>query len=512
MKSALECLERPTKVFSTSRPLCRLAAGAGARICDVCDLQGAWTADRLRLDWTQMNGGPRLLIEVCTGARGRDPQHAASFPKRKLLSPIALALLGAFSAEALGAEVSATSTAPTNQLTLEAVVSEVRSNNPALRAARANWEAMKQRIPQARAWEDLRAGVDVERAGTTRFDTFTDNEWMAAQELPLSGKNRKRGQAAVAEAAAAFEEFRRRELELTARSSASYYRLANAYGQLEVNRRHEALLQQFLEITRAKYEVGKQSQADVLVADTDLGKLLEVRFDLERQVSDEESRLNVLMNRPPQARIGRPIGLAFFPVELSLERAQSLALAHRPELLAAQRNVEAASARVELAKRQWIPDPEVRVEARQFNGRGGGIQEYDTGLFFKVPWLNLKKYKAAVDEARSLKQNAEYDLEALQKQTLGLVRDQLNKIATLHHHAELFRDRLVPVAQQAVTANRAAYETDKTSFLDLIATQRTALELESMYWNHLTDYRIAVAELEALIGTDPQNRTRTPSP
>ena len=199
-------------------------------------------------------------------------------------------------------------------------------------------------------------------------------------------------------------------------------------------------------------------------------------------------------------------------MELSLERAQSLALAHRPELLAAQRNVEAASARVELAKRQWIPDPEVRVEARQFNGRGGGIQEYDTGLFFKVPWLNLKKYKAAVDEARSLKQNAEYDLEALQKQTLGLVRDQLNKIATLHHHAELFRDRLVPVAQQAVTANRAAYETDKTSFLDLIATQRTALELESMYWNHLTDYRIAVAELEALIGTDPQNRTRTPSP
>jgi len=113
---------------------------------------------------------------------------------------------------------------PSDALSPDQVVNEVLRNNPSLKAARANWEAMKQRIPQARAWEDARVGVDVERMGTTRFDTFTDNEWMAAQELPLSGKNRKRGQAAVAEAAAAFEEFRRRELDLTARARAACYR------------------------------------------------------------------------------------------------------------------------------------------------------------------------------------------------------------------------------------------------------------------------------------------------
>src|SRR5207245_7172807 len=99
-----------------------------------------------------------------------------------------------------GGETQAAEPAATNSLSLDSVVSEVLSNNPSLKAARANWEAMKERIPQARAWEDARVGVDVERMGTTRFDTFTDNEWMAAQELPLSGKNRKRGQAAVAEA------------------------------------------------------------------------------------------------------------------------------------------------------------------------------------------------------------------------------------------------------------------------------------------------------------------------
>ena len=212
---------------------------------------------------------------------------------------------------------------PSDTLSLDQVVSEVLRNNPSLKAARANWEAMKSRVPQARAWEDARVGVDVERMGTTRFDTFTDNEWMAAQELPLSGKNRKRGQAAVAEAAAAFEEFRRRELDLTARARAACYRLANAYEQLTVTGKNQELLKQFLEISRAKYEVGKQSQADVLVAETDLGKLLETRFDIERQISEEQSRLNVLMNRPAQAPLGRPAGLAFVPVEFSIDRLRS---------------------------------------------------------------------------------------------------------------------------------------------------------------------------------------------
>ena len=113
------------------------------------------------------------------------------------------ALLSALSVRLPAEEIVATSSVSTNPFSINWVVGEVLSNNPSLKSARANWEAMKQRIPQARAWEDLRVGVDVERMGTTRFDTFTDNEWMAAQELPLSGKNLLRGKAAEAEALAA---------------------------------------------------------------------------------------------------------------------------------------------------------------------------------------------------------------------------------------------------------------------------------------------------------------------
>ena len=392
---------------------------------------------------------------------------------------------------------------PTNALSLESVLNDVLSRNPTLKAAHANWEAMKQRIPQARAWEDLRAGVDVERAGTTRFDTYTDSEWMISQEIPISGKNRLRGRIAAADAAGAFLELYRREVDLTGRARAAYFRLANAYSQLDLNGRNLELWKQFTASTRSKYELGTQSQADVLIAETELGKLQETRFDFERQIAEAEAELNTLMNRPPQSPLGLLPPLS--PPELpgSLDNLQQMALAHRPDLQILQKKIEAGKARLTLAKREWIPDPEIRVEARQFNGGAKAIEEYDTGIFLKIPWANRSKYKAAIEEARSMLESSEHELEALRAETSGMIRSQLAKLATLRHHYELFDTKLVPLARQAVESKRLNYESDKATLLELITAQRTAQETESARQQHLTDYLSTLAELHSLIGAAP---------
>ncbi len=55
------------------------------------------------------------------------------------------------------------------RLAVEEVVSRALAANPMLKASAAKWAAMKERVPQARAWDDPMAGVDFERVGTTRF-------------------------------------------------------------------------------------------------------------------------------------------------------------------------------------------------------------------------------------------------------------------------------------------------------------------------------------------------------
>src|SRR5262245_34379230 len=243
------------------------------------------------------------------------------------------------------------------------LISIVLRDNPTVKASRAKWEMMKARVPQARAWEDLRAGGDfrVERSVNVPPNAFMDQTAMLEQEVPISGKNLSRGRTATAEARATFEDFRRTELDVIMRARSAYARLANGYAQLEVSYRNTDLLDQFVQISRNRYETGAATQADVLIAQTDAAKLLEIRVDLERQISEAQDRKSVVMNRPAQSALGEPSAPAFSGQTLSLRTLQNVALARRPELQRAQDRLEAERFRFELARRQWLPDPELNV-------------------------------------------------------------------------------------------------------------------------------------------------------
>ena len=387
-------------------------------------------------------------------------------------------------------------------LSLEEATRAAMANNAAIKASRAKWEMMKARVPQAAAWEDPMAGVDVERFGTTQFGTYTDAEWMLSQKIPLAGKNRSRARAASAEALATLAEFRRQQLDVVAKIRAAYFRLLNAAAQIEVTRRNDALVSQFLEISRAKYAVGTQTQSSVLIAETDLIRLKEDRRNLERDFSDAQSAINVLMNRPASAPLGQPIYVSFRHHNFNAQQLEALALQNRPELQRAESRIVAEQQRLQAAKRDWIPEPQVRVEARSYKGNSQTFQEYDTGVFFNVPLGNWRKYSAQQREARSALEMATQERENARAETTGLVRDALKKVDTFRHHVDLFRDRLLPLARQTVEASRAGYETDKTSFLELITVQRTLRDSEATYARHLADYRTALAELEAVVGVD----------
>jgi len=390
------------------------------------------------------------------------------------------------------------------RLSLDEVTSGVLANNPAIKAAQEKWRAMKARVPQAAAWEDLRAQA---RSRVARYvsippNAFTDQSFMLQQEVPISGKNLSRARAATAEAGAVFEDFRRTQLDLLSRARAAFHRLANEYAQLEVNQRNVDLLNQFAEVNRQRYEVGNASQADVLTAQTDAAKLLEAQSDIFRRISDAQSQLNVLMNRPAQSPLAQPSQSPFQPPHFSLQTLQAVALTARPEMQRAQNRVEAERFRVELANRQRFPDPTLDVQAQRYNEAGQAVSELDVGVSIGLPFLNPIKYSATITEARRNFESAQHELEATRTETLGLVRDQLKKIETAAHHYELYSDKILPLARQAVQSNRVAYETSSANFLELITAQRVLQDVESAHVNHLADYQVAVAELDAVVGIE----------
>jgi outer membrane protein TolC len=387
---------------------------------------------------------------------------------------------------------------------LDDVVREILTNNPSLKAATANWLAMKERIPQARAWTDPRMGFDqrLARFVSVPRNSFMDEKLMVEQTLPVAGKNRLEGDAATADAASAFEELRRKQLEVVAKARAACYRLANAYKQLELNRKNSDLLKQFAEISRAKMASGNKSQGDVLSAETELAKLDESQFDFEREISEARTALNVLMNRPPESPLARPVDFAFQPVDLSLANLEALALANRPELAIARRKVEAAQARLKAARKEWIPEPSLRLEGDRYNGSGQVVSELDAGFSIALPWFNRSKYRAGINENEKLFEAAQHEMEAVRNETLGLVVDQYRQLETFHHHTELYQAKLLPLAREMANAQRAGYESGDAGFLEILTAQQTVEDVESGYWDHLMHYQMALADLEALIGVD----------
>jgi outer membrane protein TolC len=394
---------------------------------------------------------------------------------------------------------------PAASLSLSAVTDSVLANNPAIKEARAKWEALKQRVPQAAAWDDLKvsASTRVGRFVEVPRNGFADQMLTVEQMIPLSGKNRSRERIAAAEALTALEELRRKELDVVAKARTAYFRLARDYALLELNRANESLLAQTVEISRARLEVGNQGQADVLVAENEVNRLEETRHDLLRSISEDETQLKVLMNRDPFGPLGKPTAIAPPDDEhFSDSQLHASLLNHRPEVRGAQSDVTAAKGKLELARRQWIPDPVVSVEGQRYNGAAQGVSELDAGVSFNVPWLNGKKYRAEEREAQSGVESAQRKLEGARTEALGLLRDQLQKIETLHHHVELFQTRLIPKARETVQTTRANYETGKTGFLELVLSERSLRELEAIFQQHLADYRMAIAELEAVVGKD----------
>jgi cobalt-zinc-cadmium efflux system outer membrane protein len=392
----------------------------------------------------------------------------------------------------------------TQSFTLASIIDVALRDNPSIEAALSRWTAMKARVPQAAAWDDPRVSADFNAA---RFVTVPPNAFMdqtvtLEQMIPISGKNRVRSRIAGAEALAAFEAVRRQQLDVITKVRASYLRLLKNYALLDLNEKNIASLRQIADVARSRYETGTESATDVFLAETEASKLQETRRDFERMISDEKSQLNILMNRDAFNLLGVPRKETLRRMDLPLTQLRARMLAQRPEVRTAQAQVEAEREKVQLARREWIPDPAIMVQGQRYNDTQHLTSEFNTGISFSIPWVNYGKYSAGTKEAQSNLAAAQAELDRVQKESLGLLRDQLQKIETTHHHVQLFQKEILPQAEKAFAASRFAYESGKGGFSDWIIAQRLLRDVQATALNHLTDHEIAIAELEGIVGAE----------
>jgi cobalt-zinc-cadmium efflux system outer membrane protein len=81
-----------------------------------------------------------------------------------------------------------------------------------------------------------------------------------------------------------------------------------------------------------------------------------------------------------------------------------------------------------------------------------------------------------------------------------MVRDAYTMATTMRSQVALYRDAVLPQAEQALGSTRATYETNGTEFMMYLDTQRSLLQARLMYVEALAEFMKARAELGLAVG------------
>jgi len=223
------------------------------------------------------------------------------------------------------------------------------------------------------------------------------------------------------------------------------------------------------------------------------------------------AELNSLMGLSPEAPL-EVSGEYRLPEQMpTLSDLEEAALAHMPELKAIQSEAEREGLNLKLARKAYTPDFTV---AGGYMLMGAGEEDrnrYMAEFSMNLPWLNKRKNDSEIAQAEAKQALRQDELEARQSLVLNRIQQALVRAKASKQLAELYRDTLRPQAESTFRSASAAYQSDRTDFLNLLEAENAWLDIDLAYYNALADFDQRFVELELAVGA-PIRRGAAPAP
>lgn len=416
--------------------------------------------------------------------------------QRHMMSVAALTLLLALPAAA--------QEAPDGRLA--ALLAEAAENNPDIQAASRELAAARSRVSPAAALDDpmLEAGVVNLPAESLSFrrEDMTMKMIGITQRLPYPGKRALRRELVEKEVEAAEHNVQELVNRVRREIKVAYFDLALTDESRRLTERNRLALQQFLSIAEARYGVGQSSQADVLKAQTQVSKMSEELIKLGRERLMLEAELNRAAGRAAAAQSVMPAPLGAHEIRLPLDELREAARAHRPQLLAQQRMVDRSAKALDLARKDYYPDFDVRFSYGQRDNFQDMRREDMISLTVAInlPIWRESKREPRVAEAQSMREQASAMYQAKLNELDAMLRQQVAAAEQALKAVRLYEGSLLPQARLTTDASLAAYRVGRVDFFTLLDSRMTVFGAETGYAASLAAYNKALAEIEFLTG------------
>jgi outer membrane protein TolC len=380
-------------------------------------------------------------------------------------------------------------------------------NNAELKAKFSEWKAALEQVPQAKALDDPKFTYsyfieEVEtRVGPQR------NKFGIMQVFPWFGQIEARSDVATAKAKAAKQRYEANKLKLFWKVKDAFYEFTYLAIAINTAKENLELLQHFEEIARTKYRAATATHPDIIRVQVELARLEDVLTSLQQLREPTVARLNSALNRPFDAELAWPKKEPTRRLQLDRQHIIELLIKNNPRLSELNWEVEAAKARVELAKKKFYPDIGVGVDwiqtddATSASPRDNGKDPVVLMFSMNIP-LWRDSYKAAERQAKSNVRKTQQQKIDIENKTIAQAIQLLYELDDSQRKMRLYGGVLVLKAEELVQASEAAYRSGTVDFLSLIDAQRMLLKYTLDHERAITNNQQKTAELEMLVGTE----------
>lgn len=387
---------------------------------------------------------------------------------------------------------------------LGSLVEELLRSNPELQAARKRYEAAMTRPSQESALPDPRIttgwisnGWPYPGAGLGSEPT-SNIGLQFAQEIPFPGKRALKGGIAQKEADSEAQAVRAAELRLVAQLKERYYELLYIYEAVDLIYRNQELLQQMAKVAEARYSAGKAMQQDIIKAGIEVAILENRLIALEQKKLSNNAEINALLNRPPDADLGRPETVSALPPLASFESLRAQALGASPLLQGQRAVIDGRQLNVQSAKKAYYPDFDVMSG---YYNQGPMKPMWEFKVQINVPLYFAKKQRYGLEEAGANLVEAQRTYRSDQQMLLFRLRDRYVAAEAALKLMNLYSQQVVPQSELALQSSLASYEGDSVDFLTVLSNFNTIRDYQMNFFEQRAEYLKALSGLEELAGS-----------
>ncbi len=382
-------------------------------------------------------------------------------------------------------------------LTLSEALALTIRDNAELQSLRVKWASMLEQPAQTGALPNPMfsySGMDTASGGS--WPNTDEKRYMIQQELPWLGKRALRQDLAIQDAELMRFDLETMTLELVMGVKESYFDLVAVQQVLGIIQEEEAVIRRIAKVAETQYATGERTQADVLSAQTELTLLKQKRLDYQAQQNTLQAKLNTFMSR----RANSPLRVVAPPQSSesgeNIDQLFALAATNRPEILAAQAQINRSEMEKKLMAKESVPDYKLGVEYRDI-GSDEDMVMFTVSVDLPI-WRS--KVGAGVQEAEKSKESSMAARQNAEQRSALDVQDASFKLQTARRTLNLYRTELIPQAEARFNASETGYQTGKIDFMDLLESERALLGAKMMAVMAEGAVGMQAARLERAVG------------